>query len=63
MADRGETGDGADGAGPTGDESIGDSDESTDDRDDARSTGTLGRVKTSVREAVGVVVDAVLDAI
>ncbi|WP_280588173.1 hypothetical protein [Halorubrum sp. Boch-26] len=38
-------------------------DEPAVDRDDTESSGPLARVKTAVTEAVGVVVDAVLDAI
>ena len=40
-----------------------DGDPASDRDDDGESTGPLARAKTTVTEAVGVVVDAVLDAI
>ncbi|OYR39732.1 hypothetical protein DJ82_03435 [Halorubrum sp. Ib24] len=59
MRDATETSDDANGARRADDEFAGD----RDGDDDAESTGPLARAEAAVTEAVGLVVDAVLDAI
>jgi len=59
MRDATETSDDANDARRADDESVGDRDGDAD----AESTGPLARLRTAVTEAVGLVVDAVLDAV